>query len=258
MRSRPPVIGLLLFLFSTSAHARVFNYKDATLAAFLRGTGGFSQLNQDAFAGSVGNAEVKDTTNFDYSGELGAVIAMSPVWHLRIGAEVIQHRPVSESKGLDTSGNELFKLTSSVFVFNPQVTFEYVYGAGTSVRYYAAAGFGMANVTVVNTYTMTTAGTSAFGVGNFDEKMESNTYSGHIETGLETVFTDNVTFMTDVGYRYLQVAKMKYKGDATTIQSPTTGVAKGDTVTNPDGSTRTLNLSGLFVGVAFRFYLNFL
>src|SRR4051812_16800633 len=103
--SRALTAGLLLFLFCPSgpANARVFSYKDAGVAAFIRGTGGLSQLNQDAFAHSSGGAKIDNTTNYDYSGELGVVIGITPVFHLRLGAEVIQHRPVSEAKGLDTA-----------------------------------------------------------------------------------------------------------------------------------------------------------
>ena len=50
---------------------------------------------------------------------------------------------------------------------------------------------------------------------------------------------------------------LKYKAAVNTIVSPN-GVQKGDPVLNADGSKRTLNLSGLFGGLALRFYLNFL
>ena len=239
-----------------AAQARVFSYKDAGVAAFLRGTGGLSQLDQDQFANANGGVSVDGSSQYQYGGELGAALNFGNL-QVRLGAEVIQHRPVSEGKGTDSSGAQMFTLNSSVFVFNPNVTFEYSYAGSGDMRYYGALGGGYANVTVVNEYKMTGAGTTRFGVTDFDEKMETTVYELHAETGLETLFTDNVTFLAGVGYRHFLVPCLKYKNDASTISTPG-GVIKVDPVLNEDGSKRHLNLGGFFASIGFRFYLNFM
>lgn len=237
------------------ARARVFSYKDSGVAAFLRGTGGLSQLAQDQFANGDGGIAVDGSSKYQYSGELGAALNFGNL-QVRLGAEAIQHRPVSEGKGTDSAGTQMFTLNSSVFVFNPNVTFEYSYAGSGDMRYYGALGGGYANVTVVNEYKMTGPGTTRFGVTDFDEKMETTVYELHAETGLETLFTDNVTFLAGVGYRHFLVPSLKYKGDANTISNPG-GVLKGEPVLNEDGSKRRLNLGGFFASIGFRFYLNF-
>lgn len=249
---------IFVLLVPVFAEARVFNYKDSEVAAYVRGTGGLSQLAQDSFANSSGPGTTVDgSTKYNYGGEVGFMFGLGTNFHVRIGAEVLQENPVV-GDGTNSSGVSYYTLNSSVFVFNPNVAFEYVYSATGNMRFYSVFGIGYANVTVVNDYKMTGPGQTALTVGDFKETMDTNVLSGQVGFGLETLFTDNVTFMADVGYRYLPVKSLKYKADTVNILSPTTGVHKGDQVVNQDGSKRTMNLGGLFAGVAFRFYLNFL
>lgn len=253
-----PLLLLSILLGPLAAHARVFSYKDSGVAPYVRGTGGFSALNQDPFGNSSGaGTSISGTTAYNFGGELGVMLALSPNLHMRIGAELVQENPVN-SEGLNSGGTSLFTLKSSTLIFNPNVTFEYVYSVHGTARFFAELGVGYANVTVTNKYQMTSPGTSALGgVGDYNETLAANTLSGIAGVGLETLFTDNVTFVADFGYRYLPVNDLKYGGAVNNIVSPG-GVAKGDPVLNADGSKRHLNLSGLFGGVAFRFYLNFL
>lgn len=247
----------LCLTFPFEVHSRIFNYKDASTAAYVRATGGYSSLTQDPFANSSGaGTTIEGTTQYNYSGEVGFMFGLSANLHLRLGAELMQENPVV-GDGLNSAGVSRFSLNSSVFIFNPDVAIEYVYSLHGNIRFFAELGAGYANVTVVNDYKMTPTGTSAFGVSDYKETMETNTLSGIAGIGLETVFTDNVTLLADFGYRYLPVNSLKYKADVKTVASPS-GVRKGDPVLNADGSKRNLDLGGLFGGLALRFYLNFL
>ncbi|MGE0529098.1 MAG: hypothetical protein AB7G93_17885 [Bdellovibrionales bacterium] len=240
------------------AQARVFSYKDAFLSSYIRGTGQLSAVGKEPFGNSSGtDTSVDEETRFGYSGEIGFVFNLTQSFHLRLGAEAIQHRPVKEAKGLSPSGAERFSLDSSVFVFNPNVALEYVYSQRGNLRFYMTAGVGLAEVTVENRYTMTAAGTSQLGVEDFNEKLAGSTYSSHFGVGLETLFVDNVTFSFDVGYRYLPVPSLKYKGPTNPIVSPG-GVNEGDEARTHGGGKRQLDLGGLTLSAAFRFYLNFL
>jgi hypothetical protein len=249
------VLALGLFLLPAISQARVFNYKDAEVAAYVRGTGGLSQLDQDSFANADGaGTSVSASSKYNYGAEVGFALGLSPNLHLRIGAEIINENPVNDN-GVDSSGTSRYSLNSTVLVFNPNLAFEYVYSTKGNTRFYGVLGAGYANVNVTNTYTMTAAGTTALGVGDFKESMGANVLSGQVGVGLETLFTDNVTFMTDMGYRYMPVRQLNYTSGDTGFLG---AVNKGDVVLNSDGSKRTLNLSGLIIGASFRFYLNFL
>lgn len=240
------------------SEARVFNYKDSGLGAFIRGTGGLVAVNQDAFANSAGTATVLDdaASSYDYSGEVGFILSITQGVHIRLGAEVLQ--PVSVNTiGADAAGTQRYSLNSSVFVFNPNLVFETVYSTSGSMRFFAEFGVGYATVNVTNDYKMTAAGTSALGVSDFKETFSGTALSGMAAFAFEALFNDNVTFSLDAGYRYLPVTSFKYTSDVNNLVKPT-GVASGDPVLNTDGSDRTMNLSGFFAGVSFRFYLNFL
>lgn len=249
------VLLALLLVGGYSAQARVFSYKDATVAAYVRGTGGLSLLDQDSFANEAGaGTTLNGASKYNYGAELGVALAMGANTHLRFGAEMIQESPVNGS-GADSSGVKRYDITSSVFVFNPNVAVEHVWSSSGNVRYYFSLGAGYAMVSASNDYKMTGAGVSALGVSDFKENMAATALSGQASLGLETLFLDNVTLLADVGYRYLPVRQMKYTGDVKNFAGT---FAKGDTVTNSDGSKRTLNLGGIFLGVTFRFYLNFM
>jgi hypothetical protein len=248
----------LALAVGVSAEARVFNYKDSTVAPYLRVTGGLSSLGQSAFKDSSGTGtSVDGTSKYSYGGELGLVLAITPSFHMRFGAELMQSRPVTYAPGSSSSGTELFRLDSTMSVFNPNVTFEGVFKSTGATRYFGMAGVGLASLTLENKYAMTSAGTSALGVSDFDEKMTGSAVESHLGVGFETLFTDNATFSMDLGYRYLIVKSLKYKSDVNNIVSPS-GVHAGDPVLNSDGSARKLNLSGVNIGVSFRFYLNFI
>jgi len=245
-------------VFPAVASARVFNFKEAGLAAYLRGTGGQSAVGQDPFGNSSGtDTVISEETGLNYSGEIGVQWAMGDKTNLRLGAEAIQHRPVSEAKGANSNQQERFTLESEVFIFNPNLTLEYVFKSAGSFRYYGLIGAGWADVTVDNHYQMTALGTSELGVTDFYEKMHATAYSGHIGGGIEALFTDNVTASLDMNYRYLKVPTLKYKGDTTSIVAPG-GVGKGEEVLNQEGGKRSLDLGGFYIGITFRFYLRFL
>lgn len=245
-----------LVLLPCLAQARVFDYKDSGIAPYIRGTGGLSQLNQDAFANSSGNSTVNGSSKYNYGAEIGLMLGLSQDVHFRLGAEIIQESPVN-GQGVDSSGSALYTINSTVFIFNPNAALEFVLNKKGNTRFYFQLGAGYANVAVTNAYTMTSAGQTALGVGSFTENLYANTISGNAGFGMETLFTDNVTFLADLDYRYLPVTSLKYKSGVTNIVSPS-GVSAGAPVVNGDGSARKLNLSGIYAGVAFRFYLKFL
>lgn len=248
-------LSLAMLMVSLSAHARVFSYKESVLAAYLRGSGGLSAVGQKPFGDSSGiDTSIDDSTKFNYSGELGAQFGFSENVRLRLGVELLQHRPVKEAKGLDATGAERFSLDSSVFILHPVATLEYTYSVKGGIRFFSALGVGYADVTVENRYAMTAQGESALGVGSFNEKMSATTTSAQVAIGMETLFVDNVTFALDLGYRYMPVKSLKYKSNVNNIVSPS-GAQKGAEALSHDGTQRSMDLGGVFIGAAFRFHL---
>jgi hypothetical protein len=250
-------LALLTLLFSAGlAQARVFSFKDAGLAPYFRTTGGLSRIDQDAFIHSSGtDNSISEHTRYQYSGEVGLMFTPLQGVSIRLGAEVLQHRPTSQAAGLSSSGNEEFRLDSTVQAFNPNASVEIAFYSGANSRAYILGGAGFADVTIENKYTMSATTTQS--IPSFTETMGGRGFSGHMGIGYETLFTDNVTFSADVGYRHLAVNEFKYKGAVNNLVSPS-GVFGGDVVYNADGSNRKLNLGGVFVGFTFRFYLHFI
>ena len=249
-------LGLILFS-SHSLHARVFDFKSASTAPYIRGTGGTDPMGQDAFIHSSGSGtEIKSKSNYNYSGEVGVSLGFADAVNLRLGAELVSAIPVSNASGTNsTSGAERFLLNSNLTVFNPNVTFEILFHQRQTYRFYSLLGVGYAIANLTNSYKMTTPGTSELGVNDYDEKAIGKSVSYTVGVGFETTFADNVTMSLDTGYRYLQFQNLTHTGAGKTIAQGT--VAEGDILKNSDGSARRLDLGGPYVGITFRFYLNF-
>ena len=82
---------MLLFLLALTCpifgHARVFNYQEAWLAVYMRGTSGLSAISQEAFANSSGTDTGLDgKSKYTYSGELGLSLSLSRSANLRLSA----------------------------------------------------------------------------------------------------------------------------------------------------------------------------
>lgn len=222
------------------------------VAPYVRGSIGYSQLQDAAFADSSGpNTVIDGSVPWNYSGELGLALGITDNVFLRFGAELLSAGN-GDITGSSSAGAQWFKLDSKVFVFNPNIGVEYIYSATGNWRFFTALSVGMAQVTLENRYTMTTAGAAAL-VPSYNEKADATAYGGWVSSGMEALFTDNVTFMLDFGYRYLPIKEMKHKGNATTIAQG--AVVKGNILKNSDGSARELDLGGFFASLSFRFYI---
>lgn len=236
------------------ANARVFNYKESGLAGYIRGTGGLTNLSKDAFNKADGaGTKVSGSSQFAYGGEFGMMFGFAPNFHMRLGLEILQPSGLSDATGSSPSGVERFKLTSSVLVFNPNVTFEYVYKTMGSFRFYGAAGIGWADTTVENKYNMSAS--TDLATASYTEKLGGSGMSGVFLMGMETLFVDNVAFALDLGYRYMPVSSLKYKNDIAGFNG---AGSKGEDALDINGKKRSLDLGGFILGASFRFYLNFL
>ncbi len=246
-----------IILATSAAEARVFSFKDETMAAFFHGTYGLSRLGSTPYKDASGvNTEFAGPEHkANFSGELGFLYTMSPRLTLRLGAEVIQAHQ-SEIVGQAANETKYFDLVSDVFVFSPNATFEWHIDTADWYRLSFFVGAGYATVTSDLNYTFTTAGKAALGVSaDYDEAGAARLISGHTGFIFEMAMIDTVTTVLELGFRHMPIPKLTYADNVTTI---TGAQAKGDTILDQDGSNRTLDMSGYYLGLSFRFFISIL
>jgi hypothetical protein len=237
---------------SPAAEARKFDFGSETIATYFRGSFGPSLLGDGAYGLSSGaDTTIDKKVQTNLSGEIGFVISGTRA-NLRLGAEYLMPRDVLGASGVNASGAERFTLTSKVSAVMPMATLELLPHVTPTSKVLIGVGAGYALVSLENVYTMTDTGTNELHVSSFTEKAQTQVpvYQGYV--AYERLFTDTVTAVLDVGYRYLPVSAIQSAEAATTI---TGSHGSGEALKNSDGSTRTINLGGAYVGLAFRFYI---
>lgn len=245
----------ILIVYSLPAQARVFNFGDESLAVFFGGSVGYSDIYQNAFKNTSGSntTSFSDGVTYNQSIELGASLKIQKVT-FKFGAEVLQTNTLRDVSGKDSTGDELMELDSKVFIFNPNMVVEFDLLQESDTRSFIGVGFGLASVSVDNTYRLTTAGQTEYpSVSNYTDETDGTTTSYSIHFGQEKHFTDNVTFHYNLGYRFMTFDSLKYGAAADAFQGT---VAKDDVAKFNDGTDRTIDMSSLFVGIAFRFYMS--
>lgn len=249
---------LAMWVFATwvcgsVAHARIFNFKDTWVSAYVRGTGGLSNVGNDLFADTSGSStRFKDEVDYNFSGELGFAFQLGDRLVFRAGVEGLQTKLV-DAIGRNTSQVKIMDVESKATTFNPNGTIEIGFrNTGTS-RFFAFAGAGYSTVKVTNDYSNVSAYGSA---ATFKETWAANVISYQGGVGWEAFIFDNVTFSVDAGWRQLDVTSLNYDSSATVIRGgATTSVTKGSKVTNNSGNVVNFDFGGYFVGVMFKFYI---
>lgn len=256
---KSPFLILLAFLvfWEMAAQARVFNLQSEYLASYLRGTAGTSRAGDEAFrlAGGSGTS-YDDEVSYNFSGEIGFLLRFKGLVTFRVGGELLQTKPLVSIPGKNASGVDLFSLQSDVLILQPTATLEVDLLSFNESRAFVFAGAGLSAVTLENEFVMTATGTSELGgITDFTEKAVANQISGHAGFGYERLLTDTVTVAAELGYRYLPVPKFKMSNNATTIAQG--AASKNDTLLNGDGSSRQIDMTGVFASLGFRFYIDF-
>ncbi|OFZ11064.1 MAG: hypothetical protein A2Z20_02145 [Bdellovibrionales bacterium RBG_16_40_8] len=249
---------LMLCLVGNFAEARVFNFSNNWVAAYIRGTGGLSNVDKDMYGKTSGNSTAFDKgVDYNFSGEIGFAILLSNNMTARLGIEGLQTKEVTVT-GESALGAKYMDVVSRAVVFNPGLTFEYSFrGTGTS-RLYGFAGAGYSIVKITNAYELTAAGTTAYSgaSASYTDNWYANAINYHVGTGWEAFLFDNLTFNLDVGWRQLDVSGFKYNSDATVVRGGGgVSVTEGTNVTNNNGRKPKLDLGGYFVGMTFKFYI---
>ena len=236
---------LVALLFASVAEARVFNFSEEGFAPYIGGQYLTFQSADGSFIDSAGTGATFDknlTTGLSY--EFGFAYGVQKVRF--IFAFQYLKPPALITAGSNTAGST-YSMTNDVSAIIPKVGMELNIKSWTAGRFFFDAQYGSASATVDNTYTFT-----AGSVADYKEELKGSGSMIAGGVGFEFLAFDSTTIMLNVGYRSLKFASLKHNLDATTILG---GVAKGDPAVNTDGTARSLDLSGYYASIFFRFWL---
>lgn len=239
-------------LITTVAQARTLSLSANQFSTYFGGTFGTTRLGDSAYGASSGaSTKLDQKIPWTTSADLGVALSFSNVT-LVVGGELLMPRALSDIKGTNASGTQLFTLSSTVRAYMPTAALELLFAKTPDSRWILGAGGGYAFVTLENKYEMTTAGMAQFGIGDHTENGRGQGTMLQVYFAGEWVFTDTASFVASLGYRNLIVDHVK----ATSLQDSLTGSQPaGSDMKNADGGNRTLDLGGAFAGLQFRFYL---
>jgi len=250
------VIALSCIGFLNTAGAKVFDFQSAVFAPYIKGTIGYTAVGQRAYEnGSGADTEFANTPLTNYSGEFGFMINIGNTVGLRIFLDVIQVNPMKSIPGKDAAGTSTYMdLTSTMVTYSPSVAAEFYLLKRPTSRLFVYGGLGLASTTLTNAYVVSAAGQAQYSINaEYTEKAVSSNINTIGGVGYEMLMSDTATVAFDLGYRYLPITKMTHAADGTTIAQG--AVSKGDSLKNSNGDTRSFDLSTLYVGVAFRIYI---
>lgn len=245
-------LGAFLLGFASPALARTVNLMNESFAPYVRGTYQQSLLNKKTFADSSGSGnsfsgDLPSIANYEF----GFAYSIKEIT-LRFGFEVIRPSAVKDISGTNAAGTELFTVDTDVSGYVPRIGLDINIKQWTSSRIFLNASYGLANVTVQNSYGFTSAGTAAYSLADFREEVKGSAPMTEYGLGFEYNAFDTTTVVLDAGYRYLKVDEFSHNVDVTNFQG---AVTKGATALGNDGGRRSLDLSGYFASLHLRFWL---
>lgn len=249
-------IGIGLFVaiaLAQSASARVFQFSEHTVGAYVHGTLGNTLLGQSAFGYSSGNRTYFDAqVSRTIGGEVGIILLTKHI-NFRLGVEVLGPQKMESITGYDrNNNNQLMTLSSQIIGVVPSLHLEFVLKETPHLRFMLIGGAGYGTVTVLNSYTFTTAGQAVYpGMPSFTEEVTGSSITGDGGLALELLSSDSSTIVLDAGYRYFYVDGLTHNRDAKNFQGT---VTKGQSATFDNGKNRNIELSGAWVGLGLRFY----
>lgn len=222
--------------------------------AFVGGSYGLTNLYKSAYAqefpSTVKFAEAGSTQG--YSGSVGFGYTLFKAMLFKVGVEALYPAQVKSSTGANSSGTPYVSLSNETFAIVPQANLEFFLKSTSTTRFYFGLGAGYAYANLKNTVSVTTAGTTALGISDYIEEGAGNAlmYAGY--AGFEFGLVDNIDLATELGYRSLLVKSYTSSRDT---RAPHEQVSKGSVLKNADGTNRTTDLGGAWVGLTLRFWI---
>jgi hypothetical protein len=250
---------LILGIFGSGvSQARVFDMNREKFAAYLKAQYAPTTIKKSGFEAASNNNETYNAEMTTlYGGEFGFIYSTRFVG-MRFGLEVIRP-PTLKVTASDASGaTPYYDLASDVSVVIPKVGLEIIVGQWKESRIFLNANYGQGNLGMVNSYTFTAAGTAATG-GMTDYTEDGRGSATNIDgsLGLETLLFDTTTLAFEAGYRTMSFSTINHNRDVATGTLAQAGaITKGTQMLNANGSARTLDFTGPFVNLMFRFWVN--
>lgn len=245
--------GLVSLSVSVS-EAKIFNFANVNMASYLKTYGGTSIVHNEAYiqgAGGYDAVTTKDGAIYSFAGEFGFSFGTGGKT-TRIGIEVARPQKLSDYEAKNSSEQILYTITSEVAAYSPSITLEWEMNKSGASKSYFFTGGGYSYISLINNYTMTSAGTTAFGKTNFIEDAKTQAIFGTVGFGYEMLLVDNVTLSMELGYRHLEARRFLMRGTSDAISG---SYQEGDVLKNSDGTDRRLILSHPFIGLLFKFYI---
>ena len=244
---------LVLIIWAPFSLARVFSYKDVTVGTMLRGSAGTVHIADAAYGKGMG-----DSTSFeaqpDYglSGEFGLVFN-GEFTNFVISGEYLTPTAMIGIEGKQNGSTKLMTVDSNVYAGIAWAGLEFKMRRRTKSQIIFGVYGGAVQATINNGVVMTSSGLTRYPSSDarYLEHATGFGYAGKALLGWEFLFTDNVTLMFEAGYRYGLVPLLTLDSD---LQGVNGSAAKGAQLKNSDNSGRSLDLSGYFGGMNFRFY----
>jgi hypothetical protein len=236
--------AILLLLLPSFAHAVVFDMSKEKFGAYLRGTYEPWGNGTDPFAQSSG----QNVSAYEFG-----FLFNAGRFNWRLGLEIIHPPALSNFNGSDSSGNLLYTASSEIIVYTPKIGVEFNLKTWKESRLWVSGQYGYATLTVQNSYNFTPAGTTQFGIPSFREVVSGTQSDVAASLGFETLLTDSTTFSMEAGYRTLDFNNLNLSSGVTNFQGAQSG---GATATQNNGGARSLDMTGPFASVNFRFWIN--
>jgi hypothetical protein len=242
------VFALSLFLVMARAEARVFNISSEKFASYFLISGGPSAIKKNAFAGEAAMTDTySGEATYNYSAEFGFLYA-TPAMSLRFGFEVFKPSLLKSVTATNAGSTDIYTLDSNITGYAPKLGLEINLQKSSTYRAFIAAYAGSGSVSYKNDYTIL----NYPGVSNHsvEAKGSGALYGGSL--GVESHLTDTTTYVFEFGYRQMKVDNLKYAKDVTTFSGAKTA---GSPVVDANDNKRTLDFTGGYVSLGFRFYM---
>lgn len=220
--------------------------KEAFASYFLL-TGGLSAIKDQAFAlestATTYDSEVK--TNI--GGEIGfSYITGRAAW--RFGFEIIKPGTLS-GVSAQASGSEIYQLKSDLSCYIPKLGIELIVRQTPGMRLAILGYAGTASLSLKNDYTQLSV--SPNGDFSLEAKSSANLMGGGFLG--EFYMMDTTTFILEAAYRDLKFKDIKYSKD---VAAGFNGaITAGDSMVDNTGAKRSIDFSGAYVSIGFRFWL---
>ena len=242
----------VIFLLPAFALARQFDLQTETLATYFKADIAPAAETNQLFAQASGaQTTFTQSVPANFNGEIG-VLFTSPTVGVRLGIEISDPVKVGAASGNNAAGTQLMTVDSSILGWGPTLHVESYFDVSAEKRFFLSVGAGYLMLTTTNAYTLTATGQSTYpGIANYTESGSASGLDFNGSLGWEFSFSDAATLCLEAGYRYVNVGAITAKSAVTTFNG---NIAQGSTLVNQDGSQRSLNLSGPFAGIGFRFY----